>query len=542
MPHTPPNTATTATRGMVTSPHAGASQAGLDVLAAGGNAIEAAIAIAACLGVTYPHFSGFGGDAFMVIADAAGRVQTLSGIGQAAKDIGGYHGQIPVRGPRSMLTTAAAVDVLGQALAISRNDWAGRHSWAELLAPAIALARDGFPISASERFWLDFRLKEAASMPGVFGAYLVDGQVPEAGSIRRQPQLAATLETLAERGPRDFYEGRLAAVIAKGLKETGSPLTAADLAQTRARVEAPLRLPYRGGELIAHRPPTQGVTTLEIMGILERFDIASMAEGSADHFHLMVEAVKQAFIDRNRFVADPDHAEVPVERLLSAAHLDARAAAIDLRRALPWPHVFQPGDTVYIGAADAAGHAVSMLATVYFDWGSGVMVGDTGLIWHNRGAAFSLDPAHPNVLAPGKRPFHTLNPGMYLQHGKPTILYGTQGADGQPQTLAAILTRMIDYGMDPATALARPRFLLGKTFSDARDSLKLEADLPEAVFAELAARGHELSRVPAQSPLMGHPGAIRIDPATGVMVGAHDPRSDGRALGLPMAAELQVGR
>lgn len=531
MQHPLSNTATSS-RGMVTSPHALASQAGLDVLADGGNAIEAAIAIAACLGVTYPHFSGFGGDAFMVIADAAGQVQTISGIGQAAQDTTGYGGQIPVRGPRSMLTTAAAVDVLGKAIDIGHANLAGRRSWASLLAPAVALARAGFPISASERFWLDFRLAENSPMPGVFGAFLDRGAVPAAGYIRRQPQLAATLEMLAERGPRDFYEGQLAAVIARGLAEAGSPLTAADLAATRARTEAPLRVPYRDGELIAHQPPTQGVTTLEIMGILDRFDLRAVAEGSAEHFHLMVEAVKQAFIDRNRFVADPDHGDVPTGRLLSAAHLDERAAAIDPLRALPWPHVFQHGDTVYIGAADAHGNAVSMLCTVYFDWGSGVMVGDTGLVWHNRGAAFSLDPRHPNCLAPGKRPFHTLNPGMYLQGGKPTLLYGTQGADGQPQTLAAILTRLIDYGMDPATALARPRFLLGKTFSDARDSLKLEADLPEAVFTELAARGHELSRVPAQSPLMGHPGAIRIDHATGLMTGAHDPRSDGRAMGL----------
>ena len=523
---------------MVTSPHAGASEAGLAVLAAGGNAIEAAIAIAACLGVAYPHFSGLGGDVLMVVADADGGVQTISGIGQAAQDIAGYrsadnsHGHIPLRGPRAMLTTAAAVDALGQAFELSRAGWGGRCSWANLLAPAITLAHEGFPITASERFWLDFRLGEAASMPGVFNACLVDGRVPPAGFVRRQPRLAATLESLAAEGPRGFYEGALADRIAKGLAAAGSPLTARDLSLTRARVETPLRMPYRDGELIGLQPPTQGVTTLEIMGILDRFDLQSVAEGSADHFHLMVEAVKQAFSDRNRFVADPDHAEVPTGRLLSASHLDARAAAVDLRRALPWPHVFQTGDTVYIGAADGQGRAVSMLATVYFDWGSGVAVGETGLLWHNRGAAFSLDPSHPNVLAPGKRPFHTLNPGMFLQGGKPSLLYGTQGADGQPQTLAAILTRIIDYGLAPAEALARPRFLLGRTFSDARDSLKLEDDLPESVFAELAARGHEVSRVPAQSPLMGHPGAIRIDPATGRMQGAHDPRSDGRALGL----------
>ncbi|SDP88742.1 gamma-glutamyltranspeptidase / glutathione hydrolase [Rhodoferax sp. OV413] len=523
----------TSTKGMVTSPHALATQAGLDVLARGGNAIEAAIAITACLCVTYPHFAGLGGDAFMLIADKTGQVQTLSGIGQAPQHLPHYSGSIPVRGPQAMLTSAALVDVLGQAYGISHDSWAGQHSWQQLLEPAIGFARDGFAMSDSERFWLDMRLPDAANLPDIYANFLVNGEIPAPHSVRQQHPLASTLETLAARGPRDFYEGQLASRVAKGLAQAGSPLTAADLAQTRARVEAPLRTAYRGGTLLAHRPPTQGITTLEIMGILQRFDLRSIPEGSADYYHLLVEAVKQAFIDRNRHVADPEQVEVPIERLLSAAHLDHKAQQIRMDQALPWPHPFQTGDTVYIAATDSAGNAVSMLATIYFDWGSGVLVGDTGLLWHNRGSAFSLDPKHPNCLAPGKRPFHTLNPGMYLQNGKPTILYGTQGADGQPQTLAAILTRMIDYGMDPYTALARPRFLLGKTFSDARDSLKVEEDVPEDVFAELARRGHALSPIPAQSPLMGHPGAIRIDPVTGSMQGAHDPRSDGRAMGLP---------
>jgi gamma-glutamyltranspeptidase/glutathione hydrolase len=217
--------------------------------------------------------------------------------------------------------------------------------------------------------------------------------------------------------------------------------------------------------------------------------------------------------------------------MLSPATLDAHARAINLREARAWPHVFRPGDTVFIGATDAQGRSVSVLQTVYFDWGSGVVAGDTGILWHNRGASFSTHPAHHNAVQPGKRPFHTLNPGMYLKDGRPHLLFGTQGADGQPQTLAAILTRLIDYGMDPLTALKRPRFLLGKTFSDTRDALKLEDDAGPEVFAALAERGHEVSAIPAQSPLAGHPGVIRID-ANGTISGAHDPRSDGRALGL----------
>lgn len=518
--------------GLVTSPHTLATEAGLDMLRKGGNAIEAAIAMGACLAVTYPHFTGLGGDAFMIIADASGRVQTLSGIGQAARLVPACTGTIPVRGPGSMLTSAATVDTWGQAHALSRAECGGTQEWGTLLEPAIRLARDGFAVTPSQRFWLDFRAEEMDVLTGVAARFLHNGEVPAAGATVRQPDLARSLELIAEHGHRDFYEGRLAARIAAGLAAVGSPLDGDDLAATAARLEAPLRVPYRSGELVAHCPPTQGMTTLEIMGILDRFDLATVAEGSADHYHLLVEAVKLAFIDRNRHLADPGFHDVPVERLLSAEHLAASAASIDPARARAWPHVFRHGDTVFLAAADRFGNAVSMLQTVYYDWGSGVMVGDTGMLWHNRGAAFSLDPAHPNVLAPGKRPFHTLNPGMYLRDGKPRILYGTQGADGQPQTLCAILTRLIDYGMDPLTALARPRFLLGRTFSDSRDSLKLEQDAGDAVFAALAARGHEISSLPAQSPLAGHPGAIVIDREAGTFVGAHDPRSDGVALGL----------
>ncbi|MDI1245986.1 MAG: gamma-glutamyltransferase family protein [Rhodoferax sp.] len=533
----PPVQSTASKFGMVTSPHLVATQCGVRVLEGGGNAIEAAIATAAALCVTHPHFCGLGGDAFLIIAGANGLIRNVSGMGQAAHKVDGYCGSIPVRGPRSALTTAGTVDALRCAWDIS-TQMGGKRSWGSLLKPAIALAREGYEVSNSERFWLDFRRAQSHEMPDVFSQFSMDGRVPEVGTVRKQLQLARTLELLADRGPRDFYEGDLAARLAQGLAQAGSPLTASDLARTQARVEEPLRLPYRDGTLIAHQPPTQGITSLQIMGILERFDLQNIPQGSADYYHLLVEAVKQAFLDRDRFVADPEYVDVPVDWLLSAGHLDGQAASIHMQSALPWPQRFKTGDTVFVGAADAQGHAVSLLATVYFDWGSGVMAGDTGVLWHNRGASFSLDPAHPNVLAPGKRPFHTLNPGMYLQGGQPKIIYGTQGADGQPQTLAAILTRMIDYKMDPLQALAQPRFLLGKTFSDTGETLKLEADVPLAVQNELTRRGHVLRKLDAQSPLMGHPGAIVLDADTGLMRGAHDPRSDGRALGVhAMAAE-----
>ncbi|MBX9931575.1 MAG: gamma-glutamyltransferase [Methylobacterium sp.] len=518
-------------QGMVTSPHDLASQAGLEVLQAGGNAIEAAIAIGATLSVTYPHFSGVGGDAFMIISDRNGKGIALSGIGQAAAKPLNYSGTIPVRGPGSALTTAAAVDTWDQAFEFSRRSWGGRQSWKDLFKRPIQYAADGFPLTPSQHFWSNFRAKEIGNWPDVVRMFTFDGRIPDVGETFRQPDLARTLSAVAVNGAREFYEGDLAARIARGLQQAGSPLTADDLARCRARNETPLRVAYRGGELVSLRPPTQGITTLEIMGTLDRFDLTAIPEGSADYYHLLVEAVKTAFIDRNRYVADPDFVDVPVNRLLSKANLDGHAKRIDMAKAAPWPYMFKPGDTVFIGATDKDGNCVSMLQTVYFDWGSGVVAGDTGILWHNRGASFSLDPQHINVLQPGKRPFHTLNPGMYLTDGRPRLLYGTQGADGQPQTLAAVLTRLIDYQMDPLTALTRPRFLLGKTFSDSRDSLKLELDAGKDVFAELTARGHEISPIPAQSQLAGHPGAIRID-RDGTMVGAHDPRSDGLAMGF----------
>lgn len=524
----------TSRTGMVTSPHRLASEAGLEILRDGGNAIEAAIAIGATLAVTYPHFTGLGGDAFWIVSDRSGNARALSGIGQAASTLPDYGDAIPTRGAASALTSAATVDTWDRAFAISRDQWGGKLPWNRLLQRAIALAHEGFDVTPSQRFWQTFRQPELGQWPGFSEVFMPDGRMPEAGDRLRQPALARSLERIAQFGAREFYEGELAERIIAGLQAAGSPLRMQDLARTAARDEAPVRVPYRGGELLSLAPPTQGVTTLQIMGILDRFDIASIPEGSADYYHLLVEAVKQAFIERNRHVADPEFATVPVEAMLAPERLSALAAHIDMRHALPWPHVYQHGDTVYLSAVDGEGRCVSVLQTVYFDWGSGVVAGDTGILWHNRGAAFSTDPTHHNAIRPGKRPFHTLNPGMYLHGGKPRLMYGTQGADGQPQTLAAVLTRLIDYRMDPLQALSRPRFLLGRTFSDARDSLKIEADAGDDVIATLSTRGHEVSVIDAQSPLAGHPGAIALYD-DGTCAGAHDPRSDGIAIGLPGA-------
>jgi gamma-glutamyltranspeptidase len=518
-------------KGMVTSPHTLATEAGLKVLREGGNAIEAAVAMGSVIAVTYPHFCGIGGDAIWIVADSSGRKTTLMGIGQAAEKVPAYSGSsIPLRGAGSTVSSACTVDTWGKAHEFSKKNWGGKKSFASLLDAAIGYAENGFPTTSSQAFWHDFRKDEVANWPGFAKIFMPNGKPRKVGETFVQPDLARSLKLIAKNGARDFYEGELAAQIAKGLAAAGSPLSLADLKKTATKEAAPATLDYRGVTLLAPPSPTQGISTLEIMGILREFDLKSVPEGSADYYHLLVEAVKQAFLDRPG-IADPDFVKQNVNLWLSKEHLARKAASINKAKAMPWPHVFKTGDTVYFGATDSEGRSVSILQSVYFDWGSGVVVGDTGMIWQNRGAAFSLDPKSPNVLKPGKRPFYTLNPGMALKDGKPHVLYGTQGADGQPQTLSVVLTRLLDYGLDPLQALARPRFLLGKTFSDTRDSLKLERDAGANVFAELARRGHEMSPIEANSPLGGQAGAIVIH-GDGRIEGAHDPRSDGAALGL----------
>lgn len=507
--------------GAITTPHPLATQAGAAVLQAGGTAPEALIAAGAVLTVVMPHFCGLGGDAVWLLADRQGRQRALLAIGQGL-DVAPASGPIPLRGPQSVLTSAAVVAGWQHALALAHRDMGGRARWEDLLAPAIGHAEDGFAVTASQAFWTGFRSGETADWPG-FGAVFLDNGAPLiAGKTLRQPALADSLRVLAERGGDDFYRGRLAHRIVTGLQAQGVTISPGDLARTACREAAPLSLPYRGLTLLAPPPPTQGLTTLQIMGQLARFDLGSLQSGGADHIHLCVEAVKRAFLHRGG-IADPAYTRLNTACALDPDHLARMASDISRQSAMPWPHVWQHGDTVFLGAIDEMGNAASVLQSIYYDWGSGVVAGDTGILWQNRGAAFHHDPRHANGFAPGKLPFYTLTPGIALRDDKPYLAYGTQGADGQPQTLAMLLTRLIDFGEPPALALAAPRFLLGRTFSDSRDSLKLEQDVGQQVLRELAARGHETCTIAAQSPIAGQAGVVRADAAA--VMAWHDPRS-----------------
>ena len=523
---------TVSRRGLVVAPHRAAAESGRHVLRDGGNAIEAVLAAAATIAVVYPHMTGIGGDGFWLIKapgtpplgiDAAGR----AGAGIASADY--PDGVIGPRGPGACVTTPGAVAGWASALAVSRS-WGGRLRLGRLLGDAIAHAENGVPVTASQAELTLEKQAELAGQPGFADVYLPGGRAPAAGQMLRQPALARSLRSIAQRGPADFYRGELADAIAADLARAGIPLNAADLANQDAIGVAPLSHALSFGLAYNLPPPTQGVASLAILGIFDRLGVGT-ADGFA-HVHAIVEATKRAFRDRDRHVGDPGAMALQAGDLLAAHRLAAAAADIDMQRALPWPEPSSPGGTVWIGAVDGAGRAVSYIQSLYWEFGSGVVLRDTGIVWQNRGHAFTLGDSGPRALAPGRKPFHTLNPAMMLLPDGRLAVYGTMGGDGQPQTQAAMITRMARFGQGPAGAIGKWRWLLGRTWGDRSTSLKIEDTAPAEVLEALSAAGHEVEPVTYPSQVMGHAGAIVIS-GPGKTEGAADPRSDGIA-----AAEL----
>jgi gamma-glutamyltranspeptidase/glutathione hydrolase len=309
-------------------------------------------------------------------------------------------------------------------------------------------------------------------------------------------------------------------------------LTAADFQEQQAHWVQPLTTTYRGYDVYGCPPNTQGLTALQILNILAHFDVAGLGEDSPDYYHLQVEATRLAFADRDRWLTDPDFHVIPVAQLLSRSYAQERAGLIDMQRAAPPSTAGAiPGDTVYIAVVDAAGHAVSMLQSLYFDFGSGIVAGDTGVLLQNRGSFFSLDPAHVNRLEPHKRTFHTLIPAMLLRQGRLSLVYGTMGGEGQPQTQAALVTRIVDFGYEVQAAIEAPRWLYGRTWGTATGNLYLEGRMPQVIAQVLAHRGHPVRVVAPWDELLGHAQAVRIDPSTGIRQGGADPRGDGLAIG-----------
>ncbi len=512
--------------GMVTAPHYLAAEAGLSVLRDGGNAVEAAVAVAATLAVVYPHMTGIGGDGFWLIAEPDGRVHSVHGCGGAADqaDLALYAGldAVPTRGPLAANTVAGTISSWAAALAQA----AGRLPLDRLLRDAIRHAEAGVAVTAGGAAIAKARGDELRAQPGAYAAIFEPEHRPlRTGEMLRQPALAATLRGLAANGLDDFYRGALARRIASDLEALGSPVALADLAAHRATRPTPLQVGIGGATLYNSAPPTQGIASLLILALFDR--LATTECDGFDHVHGLVEATKQAFLWRDRNCGDPDFTDADPQALLDdSPALDALAACIDPARALTWPQPPQWGDTCWFGAADAEGRVVSAIQSTYFEFGSGLVLPQTGITWQNRGSSFRLAERGWNALRPGRKPFHTLNPALARFDDGRVMAYGTMGGEGQPQTQAALFTRYARYGTDLQAAINAPRWLLGRTWGDHSTTLKIEDGLPEPLYAMLAAAGHDVERIGAPTATMGHAGAI-VRHADGRLEGATDPRSDG---------------
>lgn len=523
-----------AQRGMVACPHHLASGAGLQILQQGGNAIDAAIAVNSTLGVVYPHMTGIGGDAFWLIYHAkTGQLHALNGSGRAvqAATRSFYQAQrldaIPVRGPLAAITVPGAVDSWTTA-----HQRFGRLPLAQVLQPAIDYAAEGYPVSLSQERWTRTNRKTLADYQFSRQVFLPDGQVPAAGSLMTNLGLAATLQAIATYGRDGFYGGAVATEMTRYLTEIGGLITAADLAQHRSDWVEAIATQYRGHTIWEFPPNTQGFTVLSILNLLEGFDLAKLGHNTADYVHLIVEATKLAFADRDRWLSDPKFDKIPLDQLISKAYADHRRPLIDMNRAAPGAIAGIGGDTTYSAVVDAEGNAVSMIQSLYHDFGSGVVAGETGVILQNRGCFFSLHDSHINRLEPGKRTFHTLIPAMATdEQNRPSLVFGTMGGEGQPQTQVAMLTRFLDFGYDPQTAIDQPRWLYGRTWGSTSTGLSIEGRFSAEVCEDLSRRGHPVSLLPAWSEQMGHAHMIQIEQPGRLLKGGSDPRSDGIAVG-----------
>ena len=524
--------------GLVASPHALASEAGACAFDLGGNALDAAVAAAAALAVVYPHMNGVGGDNVWLVYDGPhARLVGLIGAGRSAAsaDLAAYRTRfgdtMPTRGGTAALTVPGAVSGWWEAHRYSHEALKSPVPWAALLERAVDFGARGIELSAGQR-------RVTAATPALFEdrapaesqRTLWPRYHPDALASGRlvQPELSATLQAIADGGPDAFYRGAVARRMVAGAADVGSPLGVDDFAAHQADWVEPLRLSYRRGEAVSLPPPTQGFAALAILGILEAFDMASVDD--ADLVHLTVEATKLAFADRDRHLTDPSVEDVPVARCLERGRLAERRRLVSRRAARAAMGAPADGDTIAIVTADALGNAVCVIQSLYHEFGAGVVAGDTGVILQNRGAFFSLDPAHPNRLAPRKRTATTLIPSMYLVDGRPRFVYGTMGGEGQPQTQAALVTRMVDRGLGPQAAVEAPRWLFGRTWGEPSKALRVESRFDTDVANELAARGHPVQVVEPWSDLMGHAQVIAID-RDGSLRGGSDPRADGAAVG-----------
>jgi gamma-glutamyltranspeptidase/glutathione hydrolase len=522
-----------ASQAMVASSQPLASQSGLDVLKRGGNAVDAAIAMAAVLNVTEPNMTGIGGDAFaMVYWAKTKKLEALNASGRAPRALNLEHftsrkiAQMPSSGMEP-ITVPGAFD--GWVTLLEKH---GTMKLADLLAPAIAYAENGFPVMEKTAADWEPEVPRLKLTPAAASTYLVDGRAPQPGAIFQQKNLARTLRTLARGGRDAFYRGEIARAVVDYCQKHAGFLSMEDFAAQKSDWVEPISTTYRGHTLYELPPNNQGLTALILLNILEGIDLTTMRTDPVRYYHTLIEATKIAFADRNRYIADPAFSRIPLRELLSKDYAAKRRALIDPVKAIDAPaygDIRMGSDTTYLSVVDKDRNAVSFINSIFNSFGSAVVAGDTGIVLHNRGSGFSLEPGHPNQYAPGKRPFHTLIPAMVFRDGDLLMSYGVMGGDVQAQGHVQVLVNLIDRRLNLQQAIDAPRvrYISGR-------GVMMEDGVSVPVIADLVRRGHE--RVMpgpglTHRALMGGGQAIMIDPNTGALLGASDSRKDGLALG-----------
>ena len=518
---------------MMVSPHWVATQIGIDIMRSGGNAVEAMIASAAAISVAYPHMNSMGGDNFWLIKNLNKKVFAIEATGASAQKanrdfyISQGHNSIPTRGGLAALTVPGAVGGWENAFNFSKNHLEGKKSLQELLEPAEQIAKHGVLATNSLVRNLNSKKHELANINEFYKKFYKNKNIL-VGKNLKFPELEETFKTLKKNGLNDFYHGKLNKRIISDLSKTSSPLSKTDFHNYRAINVEPISLKLQRMEIFNLPPPTQGLASLLIMGILDKIKDKYISDF---HFvHSLVEATKIAFKIRNKYICDPRFMKINIKEFLNDKFLVQSANKISFNKTFPWSNEVENGDTVWLGAADKFGNVVSFIQSIYWEFGSGIFSPETGIIFQNRGISFSLDKTHHNFLIPNKKPFHTIQPALAILNDGRTISYGTMGGDGQPQTQATILSRYIDLKMSPQHAINTPRWLLGRTWGDNNTNLKLEDGFDKLLITELKKVGHEIELVSNFNEIMGHAGMI-VRNNNGNLVSGYDLRSDGMALG-----------
>ena len=518
--------------GMVTAPHHLASQAGLRVLQEGGNAVEAMIAAAATIAVVYPHMNGLGGDNFWLIHAPGKDVKAIDACGAAATkaSIDFYQQNncqtIPERGPLAALTMAGAVSGWQNAFNYSQQALNGKLPLQRLLEDAMHYANTGVAVTGTLANNARGKLGQLKNQPGFADVYMHQNETLSEGSRLVQKRIGQTMQALVDNGLDDFYRGDLARSMASDLEKVGSPISLADFSSHNALEPDALKLNVAGHTVYNMPPPTQGLASLLLLGVFEK--LGRFDKEDADFVHALVEATKTAFRIRDAYVSDPAYMTATANSFLNNEQLTSMANSVDPERAAPWPDAATSGDTVWLGAIDKFGNAVSFIQSIYWEFGSGVILAETGITWQNRGTSFSLDTQHHNHLLPGRRPFHTIQPALARLSDGRVFSYGTMGGEGQPQTQAMLFARYVMNNMPLQETVSAPRWLLGRTWGSEATNLRIENRFDTEVYQSLIARGHDLEMVGEFEEIMGHAGALVYHP-DGLIEGAADPRSDGCA-------------